>query len=81
MSLEEYVHSLSGPPEIHSGYDASVQWLDAKGTWLVSITEPYKTESGEYEVGPVWQRKYGDLEAPTAYQALMIALSEKRSGL
>lgn len=79
MSLEEFVHSLKEPPEVHSGYNASVQWQDARGKWLVTIDEPYRTESGEYQLGPVWQRSYGDLEAPTAYQALMLGLSDRRS--
>lgn len=81
MSLEEYARELKVLPEVHSGIQASVQWLDGQGMWLITVTEPYRTESGEYELGPVWQKKYGEGEAPTAYAALMLGLSDRRQGL
>lgn len=76
MSIEDYVQNLFPPPDIHSGFDVGVQWQDAHRRWLVTITEPFKTESGEFELGPIWQGRYGELEAGTAYQALMLALSD-----
>jgi len=81
MSIEEFVHNLCEPPEVHSGYNVSVQWRDASGKWLVTITEPYRTESGEYELGPIKQYSYDPLAATTAYEAMMLGLSDKRIGL
>jgi hypothetical protein len=78
VSIEEFVAELKAPPEVHSGFSGAVQWLDSAGRWLVTIDEPYRTESGEFRVGRVWQQRYGDLEAPTAYQALMLGLSDYR---
>lgn len=78
MSLEDYVHNLFPPPDVHNGMDASVQWLDASGKWLVTISEFDKVDSGDIRLGPVWQGHYGDLEAGTGYQALMLGLSDWR---
>jgi hypothetical protein len=81
VSIEEYVRELKTPPDVHIGFSVSVQWLDAAGSWLVTIDEPYRTETGAILLGKVWQRRYGDLEAGTAYQATMLALSDWRQNL
>lgn len=78
MSLEEWARELKAPPGIHSGMNIGVQWRDARGSWLVTITESFCTPAGQFELGPVWQGHYGDLEASTAYQAMMLGLSDWR---
>jgi hypothetical protein len=79
VSLEEWARELKAPPEVHSGFDVGVQWQDASGRWLVTVTEPFRTPAGAFELGPVWQGHYSDLEASTGYQALMLGLSDWRN--
>jgi len=78
VSLEEYVRNLFPPPDVHNGMDVSVQWLDSSGKWLVTVSEFDKVDSGDIHLGPVWQGHYGDLEAATSYQALILGLSDWR---
>lgn len=78
---------LLSPQELHPcpdaflTFDASVQWLDASGCWLISISKSYTSEGGEHEHTVPWFKRYGVAEATTAYQALMLGLSDFRQRL
>ena len=66
-------------PDAYLSFDAGVQWLDASGCWLVSVGKSYTSEGGELESTVPWHKRYGEAEAPTAYQALMLGLSDYRN--
>lgn len=67
-------------PDAYLSFDAGVQWLDASGCWLVTLSKSFLVDAGELEHSRPWQYRYTPQEAATAYQALMLGLSDYRNG-
>lgn len=66
-------------PDAYVTFDVSVQWLDASGCWLITVSRAFQTPDGELEQGVPWQKRYGADEVTTAYQVAMLGLSDYRN--
>ena len=60
------------------GLIVQVTWLDSRNQWDVWLTKHYSTVDGAIDARSLFQGKYGVGEAPTAYQAMMLGLSDWR---
>jgi hypothetical protein len=79
VTVEHLPARFEPAPNVEAGLIVQVTWSTASGTWMVFFSKHYSTVDGQIEGRSVFDGRYSPAEAPTAYQALMLGLSDYRT--
>lgn len=79
MSAWERLEPPAAMPDTSVGLAVQVVWVDANRHWSIWMSKQYVCGHGKLEGRDVYKGHFGQEECPTAYQALMAAMSDYRT--